>query len=197
MLKTISLIVIAFFITLSCGGKGNSGFVHRHKSNLSKKNKKSIKKLSKANAKSSKFIQNPKWNTINEFFFRYSKMPITSMKDFIKSHLDKYMPKFDMPSVKNVEIVHKEIIKPLEKFPPEEYKLKIIISGTEVPKAILIDPDGNPHVVRKDTPVGNRQGVVESITDYQVIIKEPFKEKPVILSIEPEYLKWKDKYQFE
>jgi hypothetical protein len=143
-------------------------------------------------------VQNPKWDMVKEYFFAYADSPLPSVKNAFWSNMDKYMPRLEEPPVekKPDEEQAPTEISPLEKFPPEDYKLIMIIAGTAVPKAIMVDPVGNRHVVRKDNRLGNRNGVVDEITEFEVVVKEPYADKPVVLSIKPEYVDWAKKYDF-
>ena len=148
--------------------------------------------------KAPKTSKNVKWDTMKAFFFSYADTPLPSVKNPFWSNLDKYMPQIEMPEVnEDDEDVAETEIKPIEKFPPEDYKLIMIISGTAVPKAIMVDPDGGRHVVRKENRVGNRNGVVDVITEFDVIVKEPFEEKDTVLSIRPEYADWAKEFAFD
>lgn len=141
---------------------------------------------------------NPKWDALKEFFFTYADTPLPSIKNAFWSNMDKYMPRLEEPVVqqKSEEEQQESEITPLEKYPPEDYKLVMIIAGTAVPKAIMVDPDGRRHVVRKDNRLGNRNGVVDEITEFDVIVKEPYADKPVVLSIRPEYIDWQKQFDY-
>jgi len=147
----------------------------------------------------SDFVANAKWDLVKEFFFAYADSPLPSVKNAFWSNMDKYMPRVDEPVVEQKqtdEDASKAEITPLEKFPPEDYKLIMIIAGTAVPKAIMVDPVGNRHVVRKDNRLGNRNGVVDEITEFEVVVKEPYADKPIVLSIKPEYVDWAKKFDY-
>jgi Tfp pilus assembly protein PilP len=148
--------------------------------------------------KAPKTTKNVKWDMMKDYFFSYADTPLPSVKNPFWSNLDRYMPQVEMPVIveNDDEMVETEI-KPIEKFPPEDYKLIMIISGTAVPKAIMVDPDGGRHVVRKENRVGNRNGVIDEITEFEVIVKEPFEEIDTILSIRPEYADWAKNFAFE
>ena len=146
----------------------------------------------------SDLVTNGKWDVIKEFFFVYTDSPLPSVKNAFWSNMDKYMPRIEEPVLdqKQDEEESTSEITPLEKFPPEDYKLIMIIAGTAVPKAIMIDPVGGRHVVRKDNRLGNRNGVIDEITEFEVVVKEPYADKPVILSIKPEYVDWSKKFDY-
>jgi Tfp pilus assembly protein PilP len=144
-------------------------------------------------------LPNPKWDVLKEFFFTYADTPLPSVKNAFWSNMDKYMPRIDDEPVQTKPEEDTEEaaeITPLEKYPPEDYQLVMIIAGTAVPKAIMIDPDNRRHVVRKDNRLGNRNGVVDEITEFEVVVKEPYADKPVILSIKPAYIDWSKRFDY-
>jgi len=149
-------------------------------------------------AENADVVPNPKWDALKEFFFAYADTPLPSIKNAFWSNMDKYMPRLEEPVVqpKPEDEQQDSEITPLEKYPPEDYKLVMIIAGTAVPKAIMIDPDGRRHVVRKDNRLGNRNGVIDDITEFEVIVKEPYADKPVVLSIKPEYIDWQKQFDY-
>ena len=141
--------------------------------------------------------KNGKWDMMKDYFFVYADTPLPSVKNPFWSNLDKYMPQIEMTAVVDDDDAIDTQIDPLEKFPPEDYKLIMIISGTAVPKAIMVDPDGGRHVVRKENRIGNRNGVIDEITEFEIIVKEPFEEVDTVLSIRPEYADWAKDFAFE
>ena len=62
------------------------------------------------------------------------------------------------------------------------------MSGTAVPKAMVVDPQGVMHVIEKNTPLGNKGGIVESITQYIVVVKEPNAEEPILMQAKPQLI---------
>lgn len=88
-----------------------------------------------------------------------------------------------------------EVAEPVEpttdttKFRAQDYRLLVIRWGSSVNKAVVQDPEGVSYVITKDMPFGNRQGRVQEITEYEVIVQEPSTEEPVVLSIRPDLLK--------
>lgn len=149
-----------------------------------------------AQEEASQVVTNGRWEIIKDFFFTYVDTPLPSAKNAFWSNLDKYVPRIEMPMVQTEEDAAEEEIANIEKHPPEDYKLIMIIAGTAIPKAIVVDPDGNRHVLRKDNRMGNRNGVVDAITEFEIVIKEPYAEQPTILSIRPKYAAWAEKYNF-
>lgn len=144
----------------------------------------------------SNVVKNPDWDKLKEHFFVFADTPLPSVKNAFASQLNKYMKQIELPEQSDSNLKQEVDLLPIEKFPPEDYKLIMIISGTEVAKAIVLDPDGIPHVLRKDARIGNRNGVVAEITEYSVIVQEPYAEFPVVLDIKPSHADWLEKYTF-
>jgi Tfp pilus assembly protein PilP len=144
----------------------------------------------------SNVVKNADWDKLKEHFFVFADTPLPSVKNAFASQLNKYMKQIEIPEQDDSNLKQEVDLLPMEKFPPEDYKLIMIISGTEVAKAIVLDPDGIPHVLRKDARIGNRNGVVAEITEYAIIVQEPYAEFPVVLDIKPSHADWLEKYTF-
>lgn len=185
----IALTLTAFaFLMAACGGE-----THKRPPRSTQQATSKIPEAPKA----PQTVKNVKWDMLKDYFFVYADTPLPSVKNPFWSNLDKYMPQIEMPVIVEDDGAIETEINPLEKFPPEDYKLIMIISGTAVPKAIMVDPDGGRHVVRKENRIGNRNGVIDEITEFEVIVKEPFEENDTILSIRPEYADWAKNFAFE
>lgn len=155
------------------------------------KDKKLIK--SEAAVEEEEVHTNPRWDLIETHFKRFARRPATAQKDIFKSHLDEYVEKFEVPLTDATAeedgepppIETAEELNPLKKFPADEYKLVAVMTGIGTPAALVRDPKGNAFTVRVDTEVGNEGGVVETITQYELVVTNPGEPKPVRLSIEP------------
>jgi len=86
---------------------------------------------------------------------------------------------------------------PLEQFALKVYKLMLIMSGTAVPKAVVVDPKQQAYVIQRDTRIGSKGGIVESITQYMVVVKEPNEEEAIKITIKPPYLDLATRPDFE
>lgn len=136
---------------------------------------------------------NPRWALLEEHFGRFTRRPASTHKDMFKSRLDKYVEKIEIKEAvptdedEDAEVTKgkEEEIDPLKKFPADEYKVVAIMTGVGIPSALLKDPKGNSYPIRVDSEVGNEEGVVESITQYEVVIRNPREPKPVRLNIKP------------
>ncbi len=140
-------------------------------------------------------VLNERWEHLAEHFGRFALRPPSSQKDVFKSRLDKFVPD---------EILHGKIAEdgateteqkpedykaddtpPLKRFAADEFKVVIIMTGTGIPKALLMDPKGVTHDVTVDDAVGNEDGVVVSITQHEVVIRHS-DAKPVRLNLRPQ-----------
>lgn len=142
-----------------------------------------------------KALENPDWPVLAEHFVRFTKKPVSSQKDVFKSHLDKYVEKVEFSDLMrkkeeggdDVAIPKKEDdLDPLKKFPADEYKLVVVLTGTASPRALVQDPKGNAYEVGLDQEIGNEHGVIEAITQYEVVIRQENEPKPVRLNVRPE-----------
>lgn len=136
---------------------------------------------------------NPRFDLLEKHFRRFARRPASAQKDMFKSHLDKYVEKIEIKvaatdgSTEEPPVAEpQEELNPLKKFPADEYRLVAIMTGIGTPAAMVRDPKGHAYTVRTDTEVGNEGGVVEAITQYEVVITNPNDPKPVRLNIRPE-----------
>ena len=75
---------------------------------------------------------------------------------------------------------------PLEKFKVQDYRVLMIRWGTSVNKAVVVDPEGTEFIVTRDMKIGNNNGRIVDITQYQVMVREDSREEVIPLSILPE-----------
>jgi len=126
---------------------------------------------------------NTRWLIIKPYFYSFLGKPLQGKVNIFKSNLASFAPRIET-LLEEVEKQKVEAPKgPLEFFDVDSYKLQLILSGTAVPKALVTDPKGKAHVIQEGIKIGNREGKVESITQYQVKIIEPGKS-PYIKQIE-------------
>lgn len=140
-------------------------------------------------------LANPKWDLIAEHFRGYARKPISTRKDVFHSNLDKYVEKVEIKDLAEKQEADEQTalpsarttdLHPLKKHPADEYRLTMVMTGTGSPKAMILDPDSDSYIVERNSEVGNEGGVVEAITQYEVIIRQPNEPEPVRLSIQPE-----------
>ena len=62
---------------------------------------------------------------------------------------------------------------PLERFDVDEYKLMGIIWDTDDPRALIMDPNNQSHVIRKNDRIGLYKGYLAEIQEGKIIIAEP------------------------
>ncbi len=138
-------------------------------------------------------FENPKWDLVQPYFSKFLEQKHTAPKDLFAPRVAKLIPR---PAVETREEVEETIAKvedepprgPLEQYPLKEYRLMIIMSGTAVPKAVVVDPKSQAYVIQRDTRIGSKGGIVESITQYMVVVKEPNEENATKITIKPPYL---------
>jgi len=138
--------------------------------------------------------ENPRWDLIEMHFKRFARRPASTQKDTFRSHLDKYVEKIEIKAAATAETPGEELplakteeLNPLKKFPADEYKLVAIMTGIGTPTALIRDPKGAAYTIRVDSEVGNEGGVVETITQYEVVVTNPGEPvKPIRLDIKPE-----------
>lgn len=139
---------------------------------------------------------NPRWETIRPYFDKFVNQPLLTHKDTFRDNLVRFVPKVDLPALEppteelpvvedSGPAVEDVTAGPLERYSSEEYMLVMIMSGTVVPKALVIDPIGNAWVVQKDARFGNKNGIIQNITQYAMIIQEPDKDGPLEKTIKP------------
>ena len=177
---------------LSCGDdvqEGQKTWVDRPADDTAKKKKPVVSEEEEVGPKVS-----PRWEMIAGHFEHYTKRPVGNQKNLFMSHLDKYVDKIELKSLESeddAEVVAepeppKDDVHPLRKYPADEYTVIMIMTGTAAPKAVIVDPKARTHVINLDMEVGNEGGVVEAITQYELVIRQPNEPKPVRLNIRPE-----------
>lgn len=62
---------------------------------------------------------------------------------------------------------------PLESFEINQFKLVGVIWNVRDPKAMVSDPNGKLHMIKKETKIGRNNGFVAAIREGEVIIVEP------------------------
>ncbi|MGM0574301.1 MAG: pilus assembly protein PilP [Myxococcota bacterium] len=138
-------------------------------------------------------LENPKWDLIEPHFQKFLEQKHTTPKDAFEPQVTEWIPR---PAIEEeedeaaatVEEEEEEPRGPLQQYPLAEYSLQVIMSGTAVPKAVVVDPKGQAYVIQRDTRLGDEGGIVESITQYMVVVQEPDSEEPVKLTIRPPFI---------
>ena len=138
---------------------------------------------------------NERWEKIQEYFWRYTSRPISRQKDIFLSQLHEFVERSEVKksddtpadAVSEPEVpTPEEELNPLKKYPADEYRAQIILTGTAKPSALIRDPKGNTHTIYVDTELGNEHGVVVAITQYEVVVRQPNEPRPTRLSARPE-----------
>ena len=136
-------------------------------------------------------VPNERWDRVKMFFEAYAGATTTSRRDPYRNNLAGYAQKPDLPKVIEEEQEEQEIeqvveaLSPLEQYAVEDFELVMVMSGTSRPKAVVMDPMGVPWVVRPDTPLGNKGGLIQAITQYSIVVAEPGSDLPSEITIRP------------
>jgi type IV pilus assembly protein PilP len=78
---------------------------------------------------------------------------------------------------------------PLCKWEIEQLKLVAVISGISNPLAMVEDPAGKGHIVRRGTFIGKRNGKVTQIRSGEVVVTEIFKDQMGKPHVNPVYIR--------
>ncbi len=85
---------------------------------------------------------------------------------------DPFKPFYDTRS-NNRSAVDENAV-PLQRWDVDKFKLSGVIWNTNIPRALLIDPEGTGHVVQMGTYVGRNWGKVTSISDQAIVVTEEY-----------------------
>ena len=80
---------------------------------------------------------------------------------------------------KGEEIINQTMLGPylpLERFGVDQYQLMGIIWDTDDPRALIMDPNNQSHVIRKNDRIGLRKGYLAEIREGKIIIAEPVQQ---------------------
>jgi Tfp pilus assembly protein PilP len=138
-------------------------------------------------------VPKERWEPIADHFTRYLSQKHTMPKDVFVPNAVKYIPRPAFKEDLNADVIDIEAsmgddVGPLQLYPSKEYRLLLIMSGTAVPKAVVQSPSGEAFVIQRDTRLGDNGGMVEAITQYTVVVREPDEEDLVRLTIQPPYV---------
>ncbi|MBM4345381.1 MAG: hypothetical protein FJ100_18575 [Deltaproteobacteria bacterium] len=143
--------------------------------------------------------ENKNWKPLKPLFEAYQAREVAGLTDFSLANLVQFIEKPippsqtcppDKPDCDKSELVEKPTEIELDdtcatKAPLERYSLIILMSGIPTPKAVLTDGTGSQCEVIRGDGLGNEGGRVTAITQYKLIVNQPGKDKPVVLSIAP------------
>jgi Tfp pilus assembly protein PilP len=86
---------------------------------------------------------------------------------------DPFQSYFDITS-EQAEITRLE---PLQRHELSKLKVAAIISGTVQPAAVVLDPAGKPHTIRRGTYLGPPKGRVARILSDRVVVEREYKDR--------------------
>lgn len=136
-------------------------------------------------------ITNPRWDMLKTHFEKMSTKRHSPVHDVFRPQVLNFIPRPELPEpestgpVADVEAQFEEVRGPLQLFPLTDYELLLVMSGTAMPKALVVDPKGQTHIVTRDMRLGDAGGIIEHISQYMVVIREPNSERPYKLTIAP------------
>src|SRR5262245_6286318 len=79
---------------------------------------------------------------------------------------DPFRPLLPAPPTKHLKL------KPLQKFELSQLKLIAVVTGTGSPYAMVEDPKGKGHVVRRGDLIGKNWGRVVGISERKLVVRE-------------------------
>ncbi|GEM_PF-3150791 len=141
--------------------------------------------------------ENPKWVPLRDMFEDFKKQKIENLANpLLTNHVVFVIPP-PLPERKKKELLVP--VSPLERggihrnkdkdqraiAPLESYKLIMLMTGTTRPKAVVIDPYGNRHILKRGDPLGSEGGYIRAILQYKMLVSVPKERKPRSVSIEP------------
>jgi Tfp pilus assembly protein PilP len=137
-------------------------------------------------------IPNKNWERVAPHYKKVLAKQHSTITDSFRPKVTNFItrPTLELPDDEpEIETIEEEVPRgPLEQHPIEDYSLMLIMSGTAEPKAVVLDGKGSAYVVQRGTRVGDKGGMVASITQYMVIVTEPNSDQPTKMLIKPPYL---------
>jgi hypothetical protein len=136
--------------------------------------------------------ENPKWKPVQPLFEAYTRTEIGAVADF---SLDNTTLFIERPAVQQAPLEEQ----PTEAAPAIEidpkncatrsgvdaYRLVMLQTGLAQPKAMVVDGSNEDCTVTRGDALGNEGGRITAITQYEVVVLVPGRDKPVKLSILP------------
>jgi hypothetical protein len=147
------------------------------------------------------------WNEIRPFFLGGEggsgsgavRGPVQSLRDPFEPLLVKWVPRVEVEEdeplpeegAADEDPIDNEPVATgpageTQKFKVQDYRVLMIRWGTSLNKAVVVDPEGLEFVITRDMKIGNNNGRVVDITQYEVIVREDSRDEPIVLSISPE-----------
>lgn len=74
-----------------------------------------------------------------------------------------------------------EKMEAIRRWPITEYKLVGVIWDVQSPKAMIVDPSGTMHLLKRNYRIGDRDGVISSISEGSMTVVQD--DVPVVISI--------------
>lgn len=167
MMKRCSVIMfLAMAVTMGCGPRRMPRMVmpQAQKKHVVEPKPKPVLKSS----------GNANFDILRPYFSRFLQRR-ENLRDPFRSNLAIFAPKVSVVVAETKEQKRETPKTPLEYHDLSYYKLDAVISGTAIPKAMVVDNKGIPYVVKIGTPIGNKGGRVTAITSDGIVVEEPGK----------------------
>ena len=139
--------------------------------------------------------ENPQWRDLQPYFTNFSK---GSVKNIFSPNTSTFIDRPELPKELAGAVEGDPVAEPvpieaakitgLQAYDLKTYKLVMIISGTTVNKALVLDGAGKQYFIERGMRIGNKGGVIKAITQYTVFVSEPDSEKLSKMDIEPAFI---------
>ncbi|MBM4320383.1 MAG: pilus assembly protein PilP [Deltaproteobacteria bacterium] len=96
---------------------------------------------------------------------KFAQEESSTYRDPFRSYLEEFEKRIEGPEGEDTPR------SPTEMFAVGEYKVIGIITGTPVPKAMVVDPTGYGHVIRPGDRIGKQGGRVAAIYNNEVVVQ--------------------------
>lgn len=141
--------------------------------------------------------ENPKWVPLKTMFENYKKAKIENLANPL---LTNHVVFIDPPPLPERKKETADVpVSPLERggfdrnedkdkrqvAKLEQYKLVMLMTGTAIPKAVVMGPQGRRFILKRNDPLGNEGGRIRAILQYKMLVSVPNEAKPREVSIEP------------
>jgi len=145
--------------------------------------------------------RNADWDRINKHFLgRFTLARAADLRDPFSPRLHTHIDMAALEAQAALEIVSKKegsapppiqepvVLLPSQRYPLRDYRILAIRWGTSVNRVLVEDPAGRVFSLTTDEKLGNGNGHITDITEYEVYVQQDRDTKPVVLSVRPEIL---------
>lgn len=94
-----------------------------------------------------------------------------------------YIQDLEKQYVENLEMdTIDDKVEAIKRWPLKEYKVLAVMWDIKEPKAMIQDGNKTVHLVKKNQRIGNREGIITTINEGEIVVKE--KGIPIVIEIE-------------